>query len=402
MTKLSTFIQDIAIDQVDGAYEQKLSRLLNLICFYGFFTAIFQFFIYLKYDFITSISHLTWGVIVLACLALRRRMGYKMTRNIIFFFIVSIAGYASARLGNETIGHLPVVTAYVAYFIFYDVKKEWLTILVYCIFTAAIILIIDSNLFKVVSVPASEVPLMRGVTIVGTLIFVSVEIILLVNLSALSENSISKKLSTKNDELLELNKEKTVLLQEVHHRVKNNFQIISSLLNLQANELDNDDVNFAFQQAISRINAVSQLHEQIYQSNLIADVDLKVYLETIANTIISNHSTTTKVNLHISDITLKLENNTILPLALIFNELLTNSMKHAFNGVPIGNITIQLQKTNSERFDFIYEDDGKWEEPISDKTFGLELIETLSSQLDGEYKRDINEKGTKYTFSLSL
>lgn len=402
LKKIIRFIRDIGIEQVEGEYQQKLSRTLNLICFYGFFTGALQFFLYLPFDLIAGLSHLTWGVIILTCLSFRRTLSFKNARDIIFFSIIAFGSIASARLGNETIGHVPVVTVYVAIFIFYDVKKEWFKVALFLIYMTTIILIVDSNVFKVVTIPEENVPIMRAMTIVGTLIFISVEIILLVKLSRLNEYEISKKLSAKNNQLSELNKEKTVLLQEVHHRVKNNFQIISSLLKIQAKELDNEDVISAFEQAINRINAVSQLHEQIYKSEFIADVDLKLYLETIAQTIIQNHSEKKEINLDIDKITIKLENNTILPLALIFNELLTNSLKHAFIGKSEGNISIQLKQTDENRFGFIYKDDGQWKSPNSEQTFGLGLIETLSGQLDGVYERVTNENGTTYVFSLSL
>lgn len=396
------YIRDIGIDQVEGNYQQKLSRSLNLICFYGFLWGLIQCFTYLPFDIISGLSHLAWGIVILICLGFRKALGFHAARNIIFFSIIAFGSYAAARLGNEIIAHLPVVTVYIAVFIFYDIKKEWFKVTLFFLYSATLILIVDSNMFKVIEIPEDVIPIIRAMTIVGTLIFVSIEIILLVKLSAINENTISKKLSVKNQELIELNKEKTVLLQEVHHRVKNNFQIISSLLKLQGKELNNPEVTLAFQQAINRINAVSQLHEQIYKSEFIADVNLKQYLERIAHTIIENNSDKRKIILNISEITLKLENNAILPLALIFNELLTNSLKHAFHDKSTGTISIQLTQTNDDRFGFVYEDDGKWRTPASEKTFGLELIETLAGQLDGVCNREINENGTKYTFCLSL
>lgn len=395
-------IRDIGLDSSDDLHRQKLSKLLNLICFYGFFTSVLQFFLYIPYDKIAGISHLIWGAIILICLTFRAKIGFKRARDIIFLSLVAFGSLASARSGNETLGHIPSITVYIAIFIFYDLKTEWIKVTLFFIFTTTVIIIADSNVFKTMSIPIENIPFVRAMTIAITFLFISVEIILLVKLSALHENIISRKLSLKNDQLHELNREKTVLLQEVHHRVKNNLQIISSLLKLQAKEIKNEEVTFAFKQAINRINAVSQLHEQIYKSNLIADVNLKVYLETIAHTIIENNSNQAIINLTVNECTVNLENNAILPLALIFNELLTNSLKHAFDNRPTGEITIQLNQSCPAQFYFIYEDDGSWKDPSSEQTFGLELIESLVEQLDGTYERIISENGTKYTFQLSL
>lgn len=403
--KLKAFIErirEVGINPHDTMYQQKMERIFNLLCFYGFIWACVQACIYIRMDIVASLCHLGWGITAIFCLLLRSTLGFKVSRLILFSVITFTGSYAAARIGNETLAHFPVITVYVALFIFFDIKRERTYIVSFFLIISFAIFLIDSNALKVVDIPVDQIATARMIMFIGSILFITIEIILLVTLSTLNENAVSDKLIKQNEELIQLNNEKTVLLQEVHHRVKNNFQIISSLLKLQAADINDSTVNTAFNEAINRINAISQLHEQIYQSDSIADLDLKSYLENIAHTMIKNHSISKEVSISIESISIKLNNDNILPLALIFHELISNSLKHAFKNQDTGMINVSVNRFDKSNFTFTYSDNGKWETVESSKSFGLELIDTLSNQLDGDFQRTINDEGTHYFFQLKL
>ncbi len=195
------------------------------------------------------------------------------------------------------------------------------------------------------------------------------------------------------------NEEKTIMLKEIHHRVKNNLQVITSLLRLQSREIDDEKTKAQFQDAVQRIIAMSLIHEKMYQNENLSKIDLKDYLDTLAIDLIKTYADNIHVTLDISSKLDRLGNNTLVPVALIFNELISNSLKHAFQDRDQGKITVELFPREKNMFELMYKDDGIWSEPSKEGSFGLELIETLTEQLDGKVTRT-NENGTVYRFVL--
>ncbi|MBK6526227.1 MAG: sensor histidine kinase [Crocinitomicaceae bacterium] len=195
------------------------------------------------------------------------------------------------------------------------------------------------------------------------------------------------------------NEEKTIMLKEIHHRVKNNLQVITSLLRLQSREIDDEKTKAQFQDAVQRIIAMSLIHEKMYQNENLSKIDLKDYLDTLAIDLIKTYADNIHVTLDISSKLDRLGNNTLVPVALIFNELISNSLKHAFQERDQGKITVELFPREKNMFELMYKDDGIWSEPSKEGSFGLELIETLTEQLDGKVTRT-NENGTVYRFVL--
>lgn len=195
------------------------------------------------------------------------------------------------------------------------------------------------------------------------------------------------------------NEEKTIMLKEIHHRVKNNLQVITSLLRLQSREIDDEKTKAQFQDAVQRIIAMSLIHEKMYQNENLSKIDLKDYLDTLAADLIHTYADNIKITLDINSTLDRLGNNTLVPVALIFNELISNSLKHAFNDLDHGQIKVELFPREKNMFELMYKDNGKWTEPVKEGSFGLELIETLTEQLDGKVERK-SENGTVYRFIL--
>jgi two-component sensor histidine kinase len=194
------------------------------------------------------------------------------------------------------------------------------------------------------------------------------------------------------------NHEKTVLLQEIHHRVKNNLQVIISLLRIQSNELKNPDLKQSFNEAINRIMAMSLIHKKMYEKESLVNIDIVDYLNTLIEDLIQTNATNSKVAFTVNAEIEKIGSKTIVPLALIINELVSNSLKHAFE--EEGRIKLTLKNLSDDYFELIYSDNGKWKTNSNDTSFGLQLIDVFTDQLEGSVERKIEKNGTHYIFKL--
>lgn len=196
--------------------------------------------------------------------------------------------------------------------------------------------------------------------------------------------------------------ENTVLVKEIHHRVKNNLQIIISLLRLQQNELKSDEARQQFSEAINRIMVMSLIHQKLYQDKSLAEIKIKDYLVDLCSDISSLSTLGIPIKIDVQTQLEKVGLKTIVPLGLIINELLSNSLEHAFNNKSSGEIFISLVSNQEDKFELLYSDNGTWNELKNGQTsFGIELIETLTTQLDGSIERKISTKGTSYQFILN-
>jgi two-component sensor histidine kinase len=193
------------------------------------------------------------------------------------------------------------------------------------------------------------------------------------------------------------NQEKTVLLQEIHHRVKNNLQVIISLLRIQSNELKSKETIQSFDDAISRIMTMSLIHQKMYQKDSLVDINIADYLNTLMQDLINTNSTTEKVNYKIHSTMESVGAKSIVPLGLIINELVSNSLKHAFSNK--GKIGLNIEPIEESKMKLTYFDNGIWKEN-NKSSFGLQLIDVFTDQLDGHFQRESNSKGTTYVFEF--
>lgn len=207
-------------------------------------------------------------------------------------------------------------------------------------------------------------------------------------------------LKNEKDLVEKQNKEKTFLLQEIHHRVKNNLQVIISLLRIQSNELDNDESKTSFNEAINRIMTMSLVHQKMYEKDNLSSIDFRDYIESLIYEIQKSYSSI-DVSVQTKIKVLTMNPKAIVTVALLINELLTNSIKHAFE--EKGKVYIAAHEFEEEatKFKIIYSDNGTWKEPRGNKSFGLQLIDIFVEQLDGTYDREVTDQGTKYVFTLN-
>lgn len=183
--------------------------------------------------------------------------------------------------------------------------------------------------------------------------------------------------------------EKEMLLGEVHHRVRNNLQVVLSLIRLEASRLDDDGAG-RMQALSQRISALGQLHEQLYRSGEFGRVDLPTYLGDLARTLVEVHRGTREVEMRLDVEPMECDLDTALPLGLLANELVTNSLKHAFPDGRPGRIDIALRRAGPEVV-FEVADDGAGaasaavpDGPVRSKSLGRQLIRSLARQLGGE------------------
>lgn len=179
------------------------------------------------------------------------------------------------------------------------------------------------------------------------------------------------------------NEEKTVMLKEIHHRVKNNLQIITSLLRLQSRELENPEAIAKFKDATHRVIAMSMIHEKMYQSDHLSTLHLREYLHDLSSDLVSSYQSGYPVNLKIDCDIDSIGLRSIVPIALILNELISNSLKYAFDDYDNCLISISFMHHQGKKCKLIYKDSGTWKAPSRQGSFGLDLIESLTDQLEG-------------------
>jgi PAS domain S-box-containing protein len=198
-------------------------------------------------------------------------------------------------------------------------------------------------------------------------------------------------------------KEKELLLKEIHHRVKNNLQIISSLLKLQADQIDDEKALSAFKNSRDRIHSMALVHERLYTSKDLHCIDFSDYVKSMVNSLFRSYSTDDRIALEIDVCNLVFGIDKAIPCGLILNELISNSLKHAFPDDRKGRIKIRLNRTGEDKYRLIFHDDGiglpAHFNIQQNQSLGLHLVRILTRQLNGDLNVD-NTKGVTFTISF--
>ena len=199
-------------------------------------------------------------------------------------------------------------------------------------------------------------------------------------------------------------KEKEILLKEIHHRVKNNMQVISSLLSLQSQFIQDDEALSLFKESQSRVKTMALIHEKLYQSNDLTKIKFDEYIHHLTNHLFDAYNEkqkSVKFIIKAQDISLAID--TAIPCGLVINELISNSLKHAFPDDREGEIYICMQSIENGLLKLVIQDNGIGLSPDIDfrntETLGLQLICTLTEQLDGHIELD-RDNGTKFTIAF--
>jgi two-component sensor histidine kinase len=200
-------------------------------------------------------------------------------------------------------------------------------------------------------------------------------------------------------------RQKEVLLREVHHRVKNNLQIISSLLSLQASSIQDPLIREMFMEAQNRVTTMALIHETLYQSSDQGMIDLGAYVRTLADQILRSYGVQAeRITLRIQADEVLLDINQAVPCGLLLNELLSNCLKHAFPSDRTGEISIELRSDAGRRVTIIVRDTGVGFPAGVDfrdtETLGLQLVCTLAEQLGGVLELE-GDGGTSFKLTFT-
>jgi two-component sensor histidine kinase len=197
-------------------------------------------------------------------------------------------------------------------------------------------------------------------------------------------------------------REKEVLLKEIHHRVKNNLQVVSSLLNLQAGQTDDGLATALLRDSQNRIKAMALIHENLYRSSDLALVNFANYATGLLEFLVPTYDTENKVTFQVQAEEMWLNLDTAIPCGLIINELISNALKHAFPNGTDGLIEVEMGR-DGEWLHLSVKDDGvgfpKGVDFRSTSSLGLQLVNSLASQLDGTVEL-LNGTGTTFTITF--
>ncbi len=221
-----------------------------------------------------------------------------------------------------------------------------------------------------------------------------------------NKQKVNSLLEQKNAAIQANLEQKEVMMSEIHHRVKNNLQMVSSILDLQARDLTDEKSMRVIEDSLSRINAISLIHQRLYQSDNIRGIKINTYLQELAFDILKNFSssvTTTPIQLtcKVDDLNMDLES--AIPIGLITAELITNACKYAFLSIEKPEITITLNK-QQDALVLIVTDNGVGKQAAvneSGTSFGTKLIKSLSRKLRAEIIEDTSNKGMSIQLKIN-
>jgi len=198
--------------------------------------------------------------------------------------------------------------------------------------------------------------------------------------------------------------EKEVLLREVHHRVKNNMQIISSILRMQSRTIEDPRLKEFLQESQNRIHSMALIHENLYNNDTLANIKFANYVISLSNNIartFANQKANIRFDYQIEDAYLPID--AAIPCGLIINELISNSFKYAFRDMEDGKICIHFNLLDENKYQLIVCDNGcgipKDIDITNTKSLGLKIIHKLIKQIEGELTTDFSE-GTKFNITF--
>ncbi len=211
-------------------------------------------------------------------------------------------------------------------------------------------------------------------------------------------SSMESAVEEREAQLTDMVRQRDTLLREVHHRVKNNMQIVSSLLSLQKDAMVESEATIALTESSSRIQALALVHEFLYRGGDFSKIDLGEYFRELCSGLVSSYGVN-GVELLFSGDGVEIESDRAIPIGLAMTEIVSNSLKHAFKGREKGKITISLESSEEEIVVTVSDDGPGFVPDEAKRSLGLQLIGMLLTQIGGGVKRSF-EEGTTYRLVL--
>jgi len=209
----------------------------------------------------------------------------------------------------------------------------------------------------------------------------------------------TKKLEMRNEIISKKNEEKSIMMREIHHRVKNNLQMINSMVRIQSRYTNQENTENSLKEVERRIHTMALLHERMYQSENLVEINIKEYIQSIVVDLLSIYNTDKKTTYEIKTTEFLYNTETILFLGLLMNELLTNALKHALGSEKKGHLTIILKPYNKDTHKLIITNNGQKidvEKFNNSKSLGNRLIKNFVKQLNGTLTID-SRANTSFT-----
>ena len=374
---------------------------LKVLCTLSISTLLFSLFCYFQLN--------IRGVIFISLFAFTVLNGvniliFYLHKNIIPTYILSsIFGYftlLSICCFSNGINS-PAMSFFVLLIFFgYLIKKEhghfWLVVILLTVLVFYLFKVFEFNLKNEINnINAAEF----------NLLFLLFLIVLLGGVFGRMMNNTNYKIKKAKQEIVKNNEEKSVMLKEIHHRVKNNLQVVNSLLRMQSRNMVNTNVKEVFKSAQNRVITMARLHENIYQAKDLKNINITRYFKELIRDLIKNNTIDKKISLQLHIPHIEMSIDTLLPVSLIINEIVSNSLKHAFNDSVKGEITIELVELEESQCRLTICDNGCASDIdiLSDSlnSTGVTLIKTLTRQLNGHIKVLTLPQGTGYEIYFS-
>lgn len=209
----------------------------------------------------------------------------------------------------------------------------------------------------------------------------------------------------KADELIKASlREKEALLKEIHHRVKNNLQVTSSLLSLQSGYIQDERAKALFSESQNRIKSMALVHEKLYQKNDLSRINFLDYAESLVNLLVRSYGINrNKIKVSVTGEEIYFSIDSAIPCGLILNELVSNCFKHAFPGDRSGEVKVVITSTKEKKLCITIEDNGVGIPPGMDfeklESLGLQLVRTLVNQINGTLNYEIS-RGTRFEITF--
>jgi two-component sensor histidine kinase len=215
---------------------------------------------------------------------------------------------------------------------------------------------------------------------------------------------LNEELAHKNILLDKHNAENELLLKEIHHRVKNNLELVKSLISLQSAQMEDSASKDAMMASQNRVQSMGIIHQKLYQGGNLGSIEMKDYFLNLGEGILDTFNAEDKVKIECAMDTLELDVDTAVPIGLIVNELLTNALKYAFPENRNGTIQISLSQASPETLSLKVTDNGVGKDAgaaTKGTGFGSQLIQLLTQQLNGTMTEN-SEHGTMVSFNFKI
>ncbi|WP_422360105.1 tetratricopeptide repeat-containing sensor histidine kinase [Reichenbachiella sp.] len=214
------------------------------------------------------------------------------------------------------------------------------------------------------------------------------------------QKEVNKQLNEQKETIEKTSKERETLLKEIHHRVKNNLQVISSLLSMQSRQMDEGEAKSAVREGQSRIKSMSLIHQKLYSQDELSRINMKEYISELSQYLFKSYKMGESIKEVLETQEIQLDVDTAVPLGLIINELIANALKYAFEDKKQGELKVQFAQEDNF-YKLKVSDDGvglpsQWEKK---KNMGMRLVQILVEQLDGELAIE-NSNGTTFMITF--